>query len=189
MQYTQIITRSFKVLMSAVFALNFSIFAYAQNAEFSMGPVFESFAPTASVETDFKISKRAKFKILFDTAKAADPGDINRTLETAGRFINMHVKAGVPIKNIKIAVVVHSKAGFDLTSGQTYGARYDGAENVNADVIKALTENGVRIILCGQSAAFYGIKNDNLLPNVEMALSAMTAHAVLQQDGYTLNPF
>jgi len=28
-----------------------------------------------------------------------------------------------------------------------------------------------------------------LLPGVEMALSAMTAHAILQQEGYTLNPF
>jgi len=27
------------------------------------------------------------------------------------------------------------------------------------------------------------------LPGVTMALSAMTAHALLQQDGYTLNPF
>jgi len=34
--------------------------------------------------------------------------------------------------------------------------------------------------------AFEGV---DLLPNVEMALSAMTAHALLQQDGYTLNPF
>jgi hypothetical protein len=28
-----------------------------------------------------------------------------------------------------------------------------------------------------------------ILPGVEMALSAMTAHALLLQQGYTLNPF
>jgi len=28
-----------------------------------------------------------------------------------------------------------------------------------------------------------------LAPGVEMTLSAMTAHALLQQDGYTMNPF
>lgn len=47
----------------------------------------------------------------------------------------------------------------------------------------------MRVILCGQSAAASGIERVDLLPGVEMALSAMTAHALLQQDGYTLNPF
>jgi intracellular sulfur oxidation DsrE/DsrF family protein len=48
----------------------------------------------------------------------------------------------------------------------------------------------VRIILCGQSAAGLGLdETADLLPGVEVALSAMTAHALLQQDGYTVNPF
>jgi intracellular sulfur oxidation DsrE/DsrF family protein len=47
----------------------------------------------------------------------------------------------------------------------------------------------VKIIVCGQTAAYYGVKTDELLPGVQMALSAMTAHALLQQQGYTLNPF
>ena len=48
---------------------------------------------------------------------------------------------------------------------------------------------GVHIILCWQSVAFYGVSHEDMLPGVEMALSAMTAHAILQQEGYTLNPF
>ena len=47
----------------------------------------------------------------------------------------------------------------------------------------------MRFILCGQSAAAYGITPENLIPGVEMALSAMTAFALLQQNGYTVNPF
>ncbi|HCE21170.1 MAG TPA: hypothetical protein DF282_01490, partial [Hyphomonas sp.] len=47
----------------------------------------------------------------------------------------------------------------------------------------------VRIILCGQTAAYRDIEKSDLLPGVEIALSAMTAHAKLQQDGYSLNPF
>jgi len=90
---------------------------------------------------------------------------------------------------MKLAVVFHSKGSFDLTKPDFYGSKYDGAENANAAIIKALTEKNVRVILCGQTAAYYGIKNEDLLPGVEMALSAMTAHAVLQQEGYTLNPF
>ena len=35
----------------------------------------------------------------------------------------------------------------------------------------------------------YGVATNDLLPGVEMALFAMTTHAVLQQHGCTLSPF
>jgi intracellular sulfur oxidation DsrE/DsrF family protein len=52
-----------------------------------------------------------------------------------------------------------------------------------------MLDQGVRFILCGQSGAAYGIRQEDLIPGVETALSAMTAHALLQQRGYTVNPF
>jgi len=163
--------------------------AHAQNADFSTGPVITEFGQTAPVQTDFKIPKRAKFKVLFDTTAATEPGEINKSLNTAARFLNMHAQAGVPEKNMKLAVVFHSKGSFDLTRDEFYGRQYDEAGNANAAIIKALLEKNVRIILCGQTARYYGINNEDLLPGIEMALSAMTAHALLQQEGYTLNGF
>ena len=35
----------------------------------------------------------------------------------------------------------------------------------------------------------HGVAKADLIPGVELALSAMTAHAQLQQAGYTVNPF
>lgn len=163
--------------------------AHTQESPFSTGPVITEFGQASSVQTDFKIPKGTKFKIVYDTTAATKPGEINKSLNTAARFLNMHAKAGVAEKDMKLAVVFHSKGSFDLTKADFYGSKYDGAENANAAIIKALTEKNVRIILCGQTAAYYGIKNTDLLPGVEMALSAMTAHAVLQQEGYTVNPF
>lgn len=176
-------------LTALAMSLLLSTSALAGLEDFKMGPVFTEFGQTATIETDFTIPKRAKFKILFDTATGAEAGELNRTLNSAARFINMHAKAGVPEKNMKLAVVFHGKGSFDLTQNAAYAKTYEGAENANVAIIKALTENGVRIILCGQSAAYHGIAKEDLLPNVEMALSAMTAHALLQQEGYTLNPF
>jgi intracellular sulfur oxidation DsrE/DsrF family protein len=43
---------------------------------------------------------------------------------------------------------------------------------------------GVGIYLCGQTAAYYDYAPDNLLPQVTMAVSAMTVHVRLQQEGY-----
>ncbi len=91
----------------------------------------------------------------------------------------MHARAGVPEKNIRVAVVVHGKAVHEVAD----------EKSASAPLIAALTEQGVRIIVCGQSAAYYNVKREDLLENVEMALSAMTAHALLQQQGYTINPF
>jgi intracellular sulfur oxidation DsrE/DsrF family protein len=64
-----------------------------------------------------------------------------------------------------------------------------GESNANAGLVAALVANGVEIILCGQSVANAGIEPDSLLPGVRLSLSAMTAFALLQQDGYTVNPF
>jgi len=163
--------------------------ALAGEADFKAGTAIPEFGKIAAVQTDMKIPKRAKFKVLFDTTKAAKAGELNSTLTSAARFINMHVAAGVPEKNIDIAVVFHSKAAFDLTKPEAYQSVHPTGENANAALIERLTQTGVRIILCGQTAAYYDVSNDDLLPGVEMALSAMTAHALLQQDGYTLNPF
>ena len=162
--------------------------ALAGEDDFTPGPVFETFGPVAAVSTDFEIPKGVKLKHSFDVSKQAETGELNRTLVSAARFINMHARAGVPIKKINVAVVVHGSAVTDVTNAAHY-AEVVGGENANAALIDALTSKGVRVIVCGQSAAYYNVGNEDLLPGVEMALSAMTAHAVLQSEGYTINPF
>ena len=177
-------------ILGSIMALALATPGSAQDlSAFTTGPVFEDYGPTAPVKTTTEIPADAEFKIAFDVAAGADAGKLNRTLESAARFINMHVKAGVPLENIKIAVVVHGKASEDLLGADEYAKRRDGAENANIALIAALVDSGMRVILCGQSAAAYGITNDMLALGVEMALSAMTAHALLQQEGYTVNPF
>ncbi|MEM8917511.1 MAG: DsrE family protein [Pseudomonadota bacterium] len=163
--------------------------ALAQPQGFANGPVFEDFGPAAEVQTDEPLPADSKFKIAFDVAKKAEPGTLNRSFESAARFINMHAKAGVPVENIRLAIVVHGGAAGDLLSQTAYAARNKGANNGSAAAIAALQEKGVIFHLCGQSAAAHKIRNTDLLPGVRMDLSAMTAHARLQQQGYTLNPF
>ncbi|PQA88734.1 DsrE family protein [Hyphococcus luteus] len=162
--------------------------AQADFSAFSKGPVFEDFGPVADVDADFEIPEGTEFKIVYDTNKGAAPGQLNKTLVTAARFFNMHARAGVPEENIALAIVVHGKAVQDLT-GDAHYAEAMGGENANAPLLAALMEKNVRVIVCGQSAAYYGVTKEDLLPGVEMAISAMTVHSVLQNQGYTLNPF
>jgi intracellular sulfur oxidation DsrE/DsrF family protein len=158
--------------------------AWAGPQDFAAGPVFKEFGSVAAVPSAAPIESSARFQIAFDVSTAAEPGKINRQLESAARFINMHVAAGVPQKNLKLAIVVHGGAAIDLTRDAKFGSA-----NPNARLIAALYDAGVTLQLCGQTAAYRDISAEDLLPGVSMALSAMTAHAQLQQAGYTLNPF
>ena len=78
----------------------------------------------------------------------------------------------------------------DLLTDEAWAAReLDGVENPGAEQVREMLDAGVRFIVCGQSAAGLGVSNEDLISGVEIALSAMTAHALLQQQGYTVNPF
>ena len=159
----------------------------ADMSAFKTGPVFEEFGPHAAVE-GVEISPLERFAVAFDLAKAAEEGR-NRGLESAARFINMHVAAGVPEDRIEVAVVVHGAALRDLLTDEARAAKGLGSTNPSGALVRALIDGGVRIIVCGQSAAASGMKRGEFIPGVEMDLSAMTAHAKLQQSGYTVNPF
>lgn len=157
---------------------------------FSTGPVIEAYGPVADVTGSEPLSAEQVFKVSFDVADGADPGELNRSLVTAARFINMHARAGVDPDNIHLAIVVHGSAVIDMTNASRFEETHgEEAENANADLIAVLQSHGVEFIVCGQSASFQSVVTDDLLGGVRMALSAMTAHALLQQDGFTLNPF
>ena len=148
-------------------------------AEFATGPVFDSYGPVADVEMTYPIPAGATFRHSFDVAERADDGEPNATLVSAARFLNMHARAGVDPGRIELAVVVHGSAVHDVS----------GPDSASAELVQLLIEQGVTIVVCGQSAAYRNVDADDLLPGVKLALSAMTAHALLQQKGYTLNPF
>jgi len=163
--------------------------AAAPRPGFVAGPVFSDFGHIAPVDSDLAIPADSSFKVAFDVSAKATPGEVNRTIDSAARFINMHVAAGVPAANIKVAVVVHGPASGDLLKAAAYAARNNGSANGSAAPIAELAAHGVDIWLCGQSAVASSIDKADLIPGVKVALSAMSAFALLQQQGYTVNPF
>ncbi len=161
---------------------------YAQAADVQTGPAITEYGFTAKVPGMEPLPQDAQFKISFDVSKQARAGSVNRSIESAARFINMHVAAGVKPANIDLAVVIHGGAVKDMTV-DAFSEHSKTGKNTNAALIKVLQDHGVKFYVCGQSAAYHRVKHTDLLPGVKMALSAMTAHALLQQQGYTLNPF
>ncbi len=171
------------------FSLLFSLSLMAQMDQFHAGTAITNYGKIADVIGMEPIPKGAQFKVSFDVSKPAEPGSVNRSLDSVARFINMHVAAGVSIDNIDLAVVIHGGSVKEMTVDELGPKDQGNKSNANIPLIKALQDQGVNFYVCGQSAAYYGVKTTNLLPDVKMSLSAMTAHALLQQQGYTINPF
>lgn len=164
--------------------------ALAQDrSRFIPGPVLPDVGPIVPVESDVPIPKGTVFKIAFDVSAKNTPGNLSRQIETAARALNMHVANGVPQKDVHIVLIFHGPAVIDLLNATAYAARTEGKANASADAVAKLIGQGVEFIVCGQSAASLGVQKTDLLPGVKLALSAITAHALYQQRGYTLNPF
>jgi len=154
-------------------------------AEPVTGPVVEGFGPTFAVpKGSFNLLPDQQYKIVMDIGKGPDdPAALNGNIDTAARFLNMHIRNGIKPENLKLAIVLHGSATHSVLNDAAQEKRFD-VPNGNKDLIKALGLTGVDIYLCGQSAAYHGYGADDLLPEVNMAVSAMTAHIRLQQDGY-----
>ncbi|WP_310475473.1 DsrE family protein [Sandarakinorhabdus sp.] len=164
--------------------------ALAQSREgFGPGPVLPDVGPIAPVQSDLALPKGTKFKIAFDLHTRAEADKLSRQIETAARTLNMHVAAGVPKEDVQIVLIAHGPAAQDLLNPESYAKRTDGKANNSLDAVKKLLGAGVEIYLCGQTAASQKISKADLIPGVKMSLSAITAHAIYQQRGYTLNPF
>ena len=159
-------------------------------AEPQTGPVIKGFGPVFEVsENAWNLRQDVHYKVSMDVAATSENiSDLNRRIESAARFLNMHAGNGIDPKNIELAIIIHGSAGKDLLTDAAYQSRFE-VPNPNTAMLNALGEAGVVIYLCGQTAAYRGFAAEELSPVVTMALSAMTAHIRLQSEGYTLIPF
>jgi intracellular sulfur oxidation DsrE/DsrF family protein len=154
------------------------------------GPVLEQYGPVYAVpDNGFDLQSGVDYRVSMDvSATMPDPDMLNRHLESAARFLNMQARSKTAAGNITLAIVVHGKAAQDLLTDSAYDARFQRV-NPNTGLLTALASAGVKVYLCGQTAARNKFEAQDLHPGVTMALSAMTAHVRLQTEGYTLIPF
>jgi len=159
--------------------------ARSADGQSSTGPIVNAGGPTFPVASPtFDTPMDRQYKAIFELREpAGSPDQQNRSLNTMARYLNMHTRAGVPRENVRVAGVVHGGASLELLTDEHYRARH-GVENPNKELIAEIIAGGGQVILCGQTAGSRDISADQLLPGVQLALSAMTAMTVLQQDGY-----
>jgi intracellular sulfur oxidation DsrE/DsrF family protein len=154
------------------------------------GPViFSTGAVFPIPDADYATPPDLDYHLAFEVGQASpSPNQLNAALNSVARFLNMHVQAGVPRERVRAAVVVHGTAGWEILDESAYRERY-GVANPNRELIGELLDNGVQVILCGQTATSRGIPDKSRIKGVQVALSAMTAFVVLQEQGYRVNPW
>lgn len=154
------------------------------------GPIIEDYGKVWSVESlDYKIQPDTPLKVVFDIMSSPqDHSQLNASIETAARFLNMHGQNGVSKEHMKVALVVHNAASKDIITSEAYHKRY-GVKNPNAQMVSQLMDAGVEFIFCGQSSLSRGFPKEETLDGVQLSLSAMTALIQLQNEGYRLIKF
>ncbi|MEM9647607.1 MAG: DsrE family protein [Bacteroidota bacterium] len=169
----------------------FFLFCFSLSAQTTKaGPVVTDFGKVYHIENpDFKVETEREYKAVIDVTGSWDEHEKrNALIETAARFLNMHAQSGVPAEQLKVAIVVHGGATKDVIANTAYQRKF-GANNPNLGLIQALLEIDVPVIICGQSANYRGISREELIPGVQLSLSAMTALVHLQSEGYQLIKF
>lgn len=157
----------------------------AASAEPETGPVIANYGPVfAAPDGSFNLDPNQPYKVLMDIGKGPDdPAELNRSIESAARFLNLHARNGIKPEHMQLAVILHG-SGARAALNERAHLEHFKVPNGSEGLVEALGRAGVDIYICGQTAAYYGYAADDLLPEVTMAASAMTVHVRLQQEGY-----
>ncbi len=132
----------------------------------------------------FTADKTVDYKVVWDvTAAPEKPDAIPAGLARPANFLAMADANGVDRKKVHLAVILHGGATYSVMTNEAYKAA-KGADNASIELIKAMTDAGVQVIVCGQALAGAKIARDQVLPFVKVATSATFARATLHAQGY-----
>ena len=180
--------RPFNQTLAALVAGLFSTFSMA--AETMTGPVVPNFGPVLSVPADaWNLDSERHHKVVMDVSARPEGGDsLNRSLESAARFLNLHARNGIEAERIDLVVVIHGTGVYSALNEEAHLAMFN-KPNPDQGLVNELIAANVTIYVCGQTAAWRGIEKSARADGVLLAVSAMTAHVRLQEEGYALIPF
>lgn len=124
------------------------------------------------------------YKAVWDIHTGAEkPGDIDPGYKSVATFIAQSADAGIPRKNLQLAMVIHGNSAKTLLQNDAYKTM-TGVDNPNIALLQALEAAGVQVIICGQSIPNRKLPADKLLPFVKVSVSATFAHVTLHSQGY-----
>lgn len=151
-------------------------------------PAFKLHTYMGVVDTEnsvLKYDSSIDYKLAIDVYdKVKDSSKLTGTFREVGRTYNLNIANGVPKDKLKVAVVIHGGAISSILNDTAYKKKY-GIKNPNSEALRVYKEGGVQFYVCGQSLGFLNIPQEDLAPEIDVAISAKTALVTLDQLGYS----
>lgn len=149
-------------------------------------PIIKDYGRILDLEdVDVKPDPEMEYKILIEEVfKMDNPGRANFSATNVARLINLHAVGGVKKENLKVALVIHGPATSSVINNEAYKAKYDDKDSPYIKLYEDLAASGVEILVCGQSLEMSGLKKSDIIPQVKVATSALTAVTTYQLKGY-----
>lgn len=177
------------VLAVALLSVTRSVGAQASSAQASdaraSDALLRAMGASAPVPNpSFVAPADVEYKVVWDvTAAPATPGEIPAGLARPANFLMMAEANGVARPRVHLAIIVFGGATSSILTNEAYRAAH-GVDNPNIALLRAMTDAGVQVIVCGQAMAGRKISRDQVLPFVRVATSATFARATLHAQGY-----
>ncbi|NVK85802.1 MAG: DsrE family protein [Cytophagia bacterium] len=149
-------------------------------------PIIKDYGRILDLEdVDVKPDPDMEYKILIEEVfKMDNPARANFSATNVARLINLHAVGGVKKENLKVALVIHGPATSSVINNEAYKTKYDDKDSPYIKLYEDLAASGVEIIVCGQSLEMGGYKKADVIPQVKVATSALTAVTTYQLKGY-----
>jgi intracellular sulfur oxidation DsrE/DsrF family protein len=177
------------LMRSFLFAF-FALASISLSAQQAVNPLIKSFGTVSTVpNASFTPDPSLDYKIIVDVMSGGeDKSEVFFSLNNVARLLNLHAMAGVPKERLHVVVAIHNAAVWSVLSDAPYKERF-GVTNPHTLLFNELIENGVKVVVCGQSLIKQKITHDQLIDGIEVATSALTTLTEYQLRGYALLKF
>ena len=176
-----------KTIEIATTVLVLTLFSTTMNAQQWETPIIKGYGKIKDFkDASLQPDKHKEYKILFHITSDKEKEGVNASLWHIARQINLLGVSGVPKMNVKIVAVISGPATPIVLSDTAYKKKFSKS-NPNLDLMKKLTDYGVKIEVCGQAAAENDIDPYKELNSyTELTLSALIDIPTYQMRGYSV---
>lgn len=160
-----------------------ALFLNAQDKK--VNPIIKDYGGIFEIPyADEKVDPTMDYNIIVEVVRESDkPDELNWALNNVARMLNLHVMSGLPKEKLHVVLAIHGGAAFTVMNNEAYKKKY-GVDNPNLDLYKALSEAGVRMVVCGQSLIARDIDRTKMVPEIKIASSMLTTMTTYELKGY-----
>ncbi|MBT8337909.1 MAG: DsrE family protein [Gemmatimonadetes bacterium] len=138
---------------------------------------------------DFPGDADATYRFAWSLVAAADSAhQITPGFRAPARVLNALADDGVPAEQVHLALVAQGPSAVAMLDDDAY-REIHGVDNPNLALLRELHENGVELVVCGQTMVGRDLERGDFPDFVKVSRAATAARVILAGRGYVFNPF